>query len=407
MNNNLTDIFLKLAKIPSPSLREDAVADKIVEILTNSNIDVQKDNFGNVLAKIEPTDKGKKSLLLSAHMDVVGDDSPVNITKSDDGKFFETDKKRTLGADDKAGVAAAIKLAIEVCHNKNLLHGGLELVFTKDEEHDMSGIHNLHFDSLNSEYVLVLDSDKLARLEISGASYTKLDLVVKTDKGGHSGLDISDKSRLNAVKLIAELICQIPQGVYKEDEYGVITSINIGSVIGGGVESAIKSLSTENIETSQYIDYVARNSMSNIINTKAQAHYSIRSSDYQTEKNLIEEIKNIVASFNNKYSGLAKCEIEVSEHLKAFEKSQDEYLIETAKKASETTGIPLSIGSFHAGAETHIYAHEKNKNGQLFKPVLLGVADIYNMHSPEEKIDIYSYELGYKFLKAIFEKFNA
>ena len=329
--------------------------------------------------------------------------------------------KRTLGADDKAGVAAAIMLAKEVIKNTELSHGGLELVFTKDEEHDMSGIHNLQFGSLESEYVLVLDSDKLARLEISGASYTKLDLIVTTPKGGHSGLDIADKSRLNAAKLIAELICKIPQGVYKEDEYGVVTSINIGSIIGGGVESAISNLPA-NIPSNEYTNYIARNSMSNLINQRAQAHYSIRSSEEAAEqmlieeiKNiaadfnqmLIEEIKNIAADFNRKYDGLACCEIEVSEHLKAFEKSNDEYLIETAKKASATTNIPLSIGSFHAGAETHIYANEKNKYGKNFKPVLLGVADIYNMHSPEEKIDIASYEKGYKFLKAMFEEFNS
>ena len=406
MNNELNDIFLELAKIPSPSLREDSVANKIIEILLSSNINAKKDTFGNVIAKIAPTSQMKKPLLLSAHMDVVGDDSPVVIQKSDDGRFFETDKKRTLGADDKAGVAAAIMLAKDVIKNTELSHGGLELVFTKDEEHDMSGIHHLQFGSLESEYVLVLDSDRLARLEISGASYTKLDLIVTTPKGGHSGLDIADKTRLNAAKLIAELICQIPQGVYKKDEYGVVTSINIGSIIGGGVESAISNLPA-NIPSNEYTDYIARNSMSNLINQRAQAHYSIRSSEEAAEQKLIEDIKNIAADFNRKYDGLARCEIEVSEHLKAFEKSNDEYLIETAKKASATTNIPLSIGSFHAGAETHIYANEKNKYGKIFKPVLLGVADIYNMHSPEEKIDIASYEKGYEFLKAMFEEFNS
>lgn len=404
--NNLLEIFKELAQIPSPSLSEEKVADTIIRLLKKGGINAKKDSYGNVLAKVEATDKSKKSLLLSAHMDVVGDDSKVNILLSEDKKCLETDRKRTLGADDKAGVAAAVLLALEL-KKANISHGGLELVFTRDEEHSMSGIHHVQFSELESEYVLVLDSDRLARLEISGASYTKLDLIVTTERGGHSGLDIADKDKLNAVKLIASLVDKIPQGVYKQDKFGVITSINIGAIIGGGVASAIKNFCKEQDSSSNAcIDYICRNSMSNIINTRAQAHYSIRSSSLKYEKELIEKIKDIAQEFNIKYKNLAFCEIEVSEHLKAFEKSDDEYLIETAKIASEKSEIPLTVGSFHAGAETHIYAHQKNKKGKFFKPVLLGIADIYYMHSVREKIDIESFEKGYLFLKTFFKVFN-
>ena len=87
--HNLIDIFCTLAEIPSPSGKEDKVADKIVEILSSNGINVYKDSFGNVIASIEPTDSSKKPLLLSSHMDVVGDASAVNIRISDDGKFIE------------------------------------------------------------------------------------------------------------------------------------------------------------------------------------------------------------------------------------------------------------------------------------------------------------------------------
>ncbi len=105
----LIDLFCTLAQIPSPSLREDKVIEKILEIFKENNIEAKKDNYGNIRAKVYATDNTKKPLLLSAHMDVVGDDSPVNIKLN--GDIIETDKTRTLGADDKAGVAAAILLA--------------------------------------------------------------------------------------------------------------------------------------------------------------------------------------------------------------------------------------------------------------------------------------------------------
>ncbi len=404
--HDLIDIFCTLAEIPSPSGKEDKVADKIVEILTTNGVNAHKDAFGNVMAYIEPTDGTKKPLLLSAHMDVVGDSSPVNIRISEDGKFIETDKTRTLGSDDKTGDAAAIKLALEIAKS-DIKHGGLELVFTKDEEQTMTGINNVEFNKINSEYVLVLDADKMGQVQISGASYTNGTLIVNAVKGGHSGIDIGDKTRLNAVKLIAELINEIPQGEYKRDDYGTVTSINIGSVIGGGVEAVIQRISQEGIKAESYIDYVADNSMTNIINTKAVAKYSIRSSEEANENQLIEDIKAIVEKFNKKYDGLANAEFIAKSKMKAFEKSGDETIQKIGLEAGKKVGIEVEVSSFHAGAETHIYAHKTNKNGKVFKPYLIGLADIYNMHSSDEKMDYASYLKGYEFLKELFLIFNA
>ncbi len=407
--NELIDLFCTLAQIPSPSGEEDNVSAKIVEILTNAGIDAKEDHFKNVRAKIPATSPNKKPLLLSAHMDVVGDASPVNIRISADGKFIETDKSRPLGSDDKVGVAAAMYLALNLAKNPDMVqggHGGLELVFTKDEEQNMTGIHNVKFDEIDSEYILVLDADKLGQIQISGASYTNGTLSVTTAKGGHSGIDIGDKTRLNAVKLIAELVNEIPQGEYKRDEYGTVTSINIGCIVGGGVEPVIQKIAQKGIKDNDYTSYVANNCLTNIINTKAMAKYSIRSSEEANEQQLIKDIKQIVEKFNEKYKGLATAEFEAKTKMKAFEKSNDETIPKICVQACNNTGIKGDVSSFHAGAETHIYAHEKNKHGEVLKPYLLGLADIYNMHSSDEMVNIESFLKGYEFLKESFIIFN-
>ena len=399
--DKLVETFIELAKIPSPSLGEEKVADKIIEILQEENIKAQKDDYGNVYAYVEATDNTKRPLLLSAHMDVVGDDSPVNIVIN--GDIIETDKTRTLGADDKAGVAAAIRLASEVNKNKNLSHGGLELVFTRDEEQSMTGIHNLNFSNLESEYILVLDSSELGKFEISGASYTKLDVTVRTKTGGHSGLDIDKKDRINAAKIIADYVKVAPIGVINEDELGVVTSANLGCIVGGGIERTLKAAAKEkNPHT-----YIAKNCTDNVINTIACAHYSIRSSNAWFEKELIDAYKNIADAIKKKYGELVDIELEVSEHLKPFEKSDDDTLVTIGREAAKKTGLRLDVSSFHAGAETHIYANEKNKYNKTFKPVLIGIADIKNMHSPNECINTKTYLEGYRFLKQFFEEFNA
>ena len=401
----LLEIFKTLVKFPSPSMAEEAVAGKIVEILSNAGVNTRYDSYGNVYAEFDGGNTDKPALLLSAHMDVVGDDSPVNIVEKDG--FIETDKKRTLGADDKAGVAAIIKLFLDMKAETEALqigekplYGRVEAVFTRDEENSMTGIENVEFCALKPEYVLVLDSDKLGNFEISGAGYLKLTVSLKTPYGGHSGLDIADEKRLNAAKMLAEIVEKIPQGVYKKDETGIITSINLGSIIGGGVENALYQAVKANLKGADAVEFVAKNSMSNIINTSAFAHYSLRSSNIRAKDSLISEIEDIISVFNEKYKGRATAELEIEEHLPVFEKSDDDFLINTAQKAACSAGIKLNISSFHAGAETHIYANRKNARNQVFKPVLAGIANVFNMHSADEKIDIKSYKTGYEFLKA-------
>ena len=398
--DKLIETFVELAKIPSPSLGEDNVANKIIEILNAQNIKAKKDDYGNVHAFIEPTDKAKRPLLLSAHMDVMGDDSPVNVVIN--GDIIETDKTRTLGADDKAGVAAAIVLAQEIVNNKDLRHGGLELVFTRDEEQGMSGIHNIDFSKLESEYILVLDSSELGKFEISGASYTKLDVTVKTKIGGHSGLDIGKKDRINAAKVIADYVKIAPIGVINEDELGIVTSANLGCIVAGGIERTLKSAQ----KAKNPHEYISKNCTDNVINTTACAHYSIRSSNAWFEKELIDAYKNIADEIIKKYGENVEIKIDVSEHLKPFEKSDDDTLVNIGREAAKKIGLKLDVSSFHAGAETHVYANEKNKYGKVFKPVLIGVANIENMHSPQEKMHINSYLEGYKFLKEFFAEFN-
>lgn len=403
--NRLINLFCELALIPSPSLKEEKVIEKILKIFKENNIDAKTDDYKNIIAKIPATDATKKPILLSCHMDVVGDDSPINLQLN--GNIIETDKTRTLGADDKAGVAVAILLALELSQNKELKHGGLEIVFTRDEEQNMSGIHNIKMNELESEHVIVMDADALGQVQISGADYTKLSVNVTALKGGHSGIDIDDKTRLNAAKLIAELVNEIPQGVYHKDEFGVVTSINLGVIVGGGIHTAIDNIKeTPEIKSSQYQDYMIEKAVTNVINTKAGATYSIRSSSRKYEDDLINEIKVIVDNFNKKYSELAIAELETEEHLPPFEKSEDETLVNVAKEASKNLNIDIEISSFHAGAETHIYANEKNKYGVTFKPVLIGVANIYNMHSVNEQIDYVSYLKGYELIKEMFKVFN-
>lgn len=402
--NEVLDIFCNLVSIPSPSLKEEKVIEWILNFCKENGIDGKKDNYGNVYIHVSATDSSKEPIMLSSHMDVVGDDSPVNIYLDEEG--FIHAEGRTLGADDKVGVACALMLAKELANDNSNTHGGLEITFTRDEETGMSGVEHVEFDKILSEYILVCDADKLGQLQISGASYTNAKLTVRGLKGGHSGIDIGDETRLNAAKLIAELLSEFPQGVFYKDETGVITSCNLGAIIAGGVQNSIASIVEKGIKTNDYITEVMKKTSTNIINVLGMASYSIRSASIAKEEELKALMSSIVDKFNKKYKGLAEATIEFEMHLPPFEKAEGDRIEKAHTEACKRAGITNDISSFHAGAETHIYCQHKNSKGQTFKPMLLGLADVYNMHSASEKVDYKTLLKGYEVIKNTFIVFN-
>ncbi len=375
---DLVNLFCNLAQIPSPSLKEENLINWIVDYCKKNNLYCETDDYKNVYIKVEATDAEKEPLLLSAHMDVIGDDSPVEIYL--DGDLLKA-KGRTLGADDKAGVANALYFAVNLSKS-NIKHGGLEIVFTRDEESGMSGIRHVDFSKISSKYVLVLDSDSLGQLLTSGASYTIAKLEVNSFKGGHSGIDIADTTRENAAKLIADLVSQLPQGVFYSENNQVITSCNIGGILSGKLD------------------------VTNIINTHGEASYSIRSSSREKEEELKNLMKFLVEDFNKEYENIAQATLTFKEHMPAFEKVNDEYIPILFDTVAKTIGVKSEISSFHAGAETHIYANEKNSKGEKFIPYLVGLATVCNMHSADEYIDYKTMIKGQELLKAFFEAYN-
>ena len=378
--HELIDLFCNLAEIPSPSLHEENVAKFIKNYCEQNNMNCRFDDYGNVRIDIPATDNTKEPLLLSAHMDVIGDDSPVKTYLDDNGNIHA--ESRTLGADDKAGVANALLLAKEIA-NSDMKHGGLECNFTRDEESGMSGIRHTTFKDIKSKYILVCDSDTLGQLETAGASYTLVKINVKSHKAGHSGIDIGDRTRANAAKLIADLIAQLPQGVYYEEDGKVVTSCNLGGILAGNIN------------------------VTNIINPEAAVSYSIRSSSRQKEDELKEIMTSTVNEFAKTHTELADVTIEFEEHLPPFEKVDDEFIPILFEACAKKVGVEPDITTFHAGAETHIYANETNAKGEKFIPYLVGLATVCNMHTKDEYLDYKSILKGHELLTEIFRAYNS
>ena len=117
-------------------------------------------------------------------------------------------------------------------------------------------------------------------------------------------------------------------------------------------------------------------------------------------------MQDCVDKFNRKYEGLATANIEFECHLPPFEKAEDDFIPELHTKVCNKLGIQNEVSSFHAGAETHIYCQHTNSSGEKFSPFLLGLADIYNMHSAEERVDYTTLLKGYDIIREFFIEFN-
>ena len=419
----LIDFFVELVDISSPPKKEKQLSDRIIETLGIFGIKAKYDNYENLIIKIPPSPgyKHAEPLLLTAHMDVVGGLDKVNVRLSEDGKYIETDKTRTLGADDKVGIAAIMDMLINLRSLDNKTpHGPLEIAFTRDEEFSMSGIKSLDTSQINSEYAIVIDGEKLGKHATEGAGFINLYVSVTNGKGGHSGIDISDKTRINAIKVLTELDTKIPQGVYRENpQKGVISSINAGVIMGGSCNNFIsdtieeccalckkKKQIPDKYNSLNILNTINTNSSLNIINTDAYIAYSIRSSRSGDEQELIDIIKNQVELLNSKYEGMIKIETAVKRNVFPFKVEDNNLLSNAIIKAGKVNQINCDLETFHAGAETHVLAAEKkNSSNKPFKPILLGIADIENMHSAEEKVDWKSFIAGRKWLEDIISLF--
>jgi len=415
---SVINLFVGLCKISSPSLKEEKLSQRILEIFRENNISAGHDDYKNIIAKI-PASKGFEMappVLLSAHMDVVGGSEEVNIRLSEDSTCIETDKTRTLGADNKAGVAGILDLAISLADpNSAIPHGEIEITFTRDEETGMTGIHNLDTSKLNSKYVIVCDGEVLGELDCEGAGFTNIYIKVHGGKGGHSGMNIHEKNRVSAIKVLTELDSKIPQGVYKCSEKGTVTSINAGVISGGALNTFVAEqlkdvyvLGLEgkefpqNLNAKKMLDIINQTSALNIISSEAQIAYSLRSSEPENEEELISKIYAAKDEVQQKYGDLIKIDVEIQKHLKPFVKSEDDFLVNAVVEAGKIQNMTVVPGAFHAGAETHVFANEKNNSkGENFVPVIIGLANLFDIHSSDEKIDWKSFLEGRKWLENI------
>jgi tripeptide aminopeptidase len=188
----VAELFVELARVPSPPGEERAVADRVVDYLRGLALPVDEDDagsriestIGNLLVRIEPTAEGAP-LFFCAHLDTVPPEGSIEPVLEDG--VIRNAGGTILGADNKAAVAAMLEATRRVVA-ENRPHGGIELLFTPKEEVGLRGAGAFDHERLHAKLGYVYDHAGPIGEVILGAPYQcKLDATFH-GRAAHSGM---------------------------------------------------------------------------------------------------------------------------------------------------------------------------------------------------------------------------
>ena len=456
--------FREISAIPRGSGNTEKISAYCERFAEERGLDYIRDKAGNVIIKKEGHGN---PVILQGHLDMVCECEPPHVHDfANEGiKLIEKDgflsaENTTLGADD--GSAAAIMLALL---DDETVNSPIEAVFTVDEEIGMPGAKALDMTTLNARTMINIDSEEegVITAGCAGGEIVTVALPLKTEKrrgfkyeltvsgltGGHSGTEIG-KNRANAGKLLGKLLRSI----------GGKTDFSLVSAEGGNKDNAIPRTASAVIVTPKNetelikkicgaFETVMKKTFSEtdpLLKIGAESCGETEEPSSRAE-NLIKFIcgapcgvlaldseKNVLTSVN---MGILKAENGTSEICFSFRsnladgfeneaqrieqnaaklggKTQRsgkypcwEYSAESPLRAAvsecykEQTGKNARVEVIHAGLECGIFASKLSG----LDAVSIG-PDIFDIHTPKERMSIDSFERTYELIKAVLKKIN-
>ena len=139
MVSRLVEEFLELVQIDSETGHEEVIAPILVDKLEKLGFDVIQDDAhtrnghgaGNLIATLEGT-VDVDPIYFTVHMDTVVPGNGIKPEIREDGYIY-SDGTTILGADDKAGMAAAFEM-VRRLKEENIPHGTIQFIITAGEE---------------------------------------------------------------------------------------------------------------------------------------------------------------------------------------------------------------------------------------------------------------------------------
>lgn len=235
IGERLLQTFLDLVQIDSPSREESACARYCAGALEAAGCTVRYDesqlrtgsDCGNLIAELPGDAPG--TLVLSAHLDTVEPGRGVDPVISD-GYVFSAGET-VLGADDKAGLAAAIESIRRVAES-GASRPTIRCVFTVQEEVGLLGAKALDPSAVRGDICLVLDADGSPGGIVIAAPTHYTFKARFEGRAAHAG--VAPERGISAIGIAADAVTRLPFGRLDEK-----TTANVGTIAGGTATNVV------------------------------------------------------------------------------------------------------------------------------------------------------------------------
>jgi len=339
MSERMVKQFMDMVKIDSESGNEEKMIDYLIEEFTKIGAKAEKDDYGNLIAKMDARGcSGKDPILLSCHADTVLPGIGIEPLLKDG--VIRSKGDTILGADDKAGISEMLE-ALRVAE----IMPPIEIAISRQEEVGLLGVKNLDFSKITAKKGFLLDNDTLDTIVIGGPSYFAIDVNI-TGKAAHAGME--PEKGISAIQAAAKAISALRLGRLDKD-----TTANVGVINGGMIRNGIPDKTTFLAECRS------------LVHSKAEA----------LSKEMVDIIEKEVKSVG------AKVEIEVNNLCQAVDIPADSETVETSKKALKSVGIDAKTTFITGFTDASIY------NNKGIEVAVVGIGAKLE-HSTDEHIYI-------------------
>lgn len=353
MSERMINQFIEMVKIDSESGNEAKMIDYLFNEFKNLGGDVQRDSYGNLIAKFAPKGcEGKETILLSCHADTVK--PGIGIEPIIKEGIISSKGHTILGADDKAGIAELLE-ALRVAE----VWPPLEIAISREEEVGLLGVKNMDYGLLSAKKGFLLDNDTLDTIIIGGPSYFILDVVIK-GKAAHAGME--PEKGCNAILAASKAISALRLGRLDNE-----TTANVGVIQGGEIRNGVPDRTTFLAEC--------------------------RSLNHEKAQNLADEMVKIITR-EVSFIG-AEVTINLQNMCVAVDIPENSPTVETSKKALKTVGVDAKTTFMTGFTDASIY------NNKGIEMAVVGIGAQLE-HSTEEFIKIEDMEKALKMIVEIF-----
>jgi tripeptide aminopeptidase len=349
LDDEVLDLFVRLAGIASPTGAEREVADVVKRYLVDLGLGVHEDGSapitgcgcGNLVTRI-PGRGEATPIALCAHLDTVPVERAPQVVVA--GGFVRTDGATALGADDKAALAVMLVLARRLVTQPPA--GDVELVFTPGEEAGLLGAKALDLGVLMARRVFVLDSDGApGTLVVASPTQKRIEAEFR-GTAAHAG--IAPESGRSAVVAAARAVAAMRLGRLDEE-----TTANVGILRGGTAANVVAERCS--------------------VSGEARSHDAVK---------VTEQAEHMVQAIAAEAAAAGvDVEIDVHEAFRGYRHAADSPLLAIGTEAAALAGLQARGVDGGGGSDANVF------NAAGLPALTLGVG-FENAHSSQERMSL-------------------